>query len=480
MKIIKNTIYNLIGLGTPLLIAIYSIPVLISVLGDDKFGVLTLIWAIVSYLGLLDLGLGRALTLQLAPMIKNRDVDSVSQSIFAATITLLSLGCIILIVMLLLGNYIGVILDGAGSLTAKNDIIFWVAISMPAILVTSGLKGILEANGNFAVLNMIRLPMGVYTFIAPLLVANFFGPDLVLITKALVIGRYLAMLVHIYAVIKLIEFNCSVLKFKLNMIVSLLSSGGWMTVSNIVSPFMGYLDRFVIASLISSAAVAYYVTPQEIITKLWIIPGAVTTVLFPAFAAELSQRSNKVVNMYYNGISGIFIILLPICSFLYLFSYDLLKFWIDKDFAKESYIILMIFSFGIMINCLAHIPYTLLQSYGKSKITAKIHLIELPLYMILIYIMANNFGLYGVAISWLIRNIFDTLLMFLFSLKYLGEHSFPFKDRISITILSLSLLGWFVSAFCYDLEVYTRLMLLASICMLSTFSLIFIYSKNKK
>ena len=64
MRVLRHTFYNLLGLGLPLLAAVVTIPVLVSELGDARFGLLTLIWAVVSYFGLFDLGLGRALTLQ--------------------------------------------------------------------------------------------------------------------------------------------------------------------------------------------------------------------------------------------------------------------------------------------------------------------------------------------------------------------------------------------------------------------------------
>ena len=58
MKLFRHTVFNLIGLGAPLLVAVGTIPVLIHELGPGRFGLLTLIWAVVSYFGLFDLGLG--------------------------------------------------------------------------------------------------------------------------------------------------------------------------------------------------------------------------------------------------------------------------------------------------------------------------------------------------------------------------------------------------------------------------------------
>ena len=58
-----------------------------------------------------------------------------------------------------------------------------------------------------------------------------------------------------------------------------------MTVSNIVSPLMNSADRFLIGAILSMTAVAYYVTPYEVVTKLWIITEwdrSVTTLLLPS------------------------------------------------------------------------------------------------------------------------------------------------------------------------------------------------------
>ena len=61
-RLIRNTIWNLLGSGAPLAVAIFSIPILIRNLGKERFGVLALAWALIGYASVFDLGLGRALT----------------------------------------------------------------------------------------------------------------------------------------------------------------------------------------------------------------------------------------------------------------------------------------------------------------------------------------------------------------------------------------------------------------------------------
>ena len=50
----------------PVLAAVVAIPILVHRLGADRFGVLTISWAIAGYFGLFDFGLGRALTKAMA------------------------------------------------------------------------------------------------------------------------------------------------------------------------------------------------------------------------------------------------------------------------------------------------------------------------------------------------------------------------------------------------------------------------------
>ena len=92
--LLRNTIYNLIGLGAPLLAALVSIPMLIAALGTDRFGLLILIWAVVSYFGLFDLGLGRALTQQLAVVFAGEEYERVGPLVATASLLMAVLGVI--------------------------------------------------------------------------------------------------------------------------------------------------------------------------------------------------------------------------------------------------------------------------------------------------------------------------------------------------------------------------------------------------
>ena len=82
--IARNTVWNLIGLGAPLLVALFAIPLLIRGMGTDRFGVLTLAWAVIGYFSLFDLGLGRALTKLVAERLGTGQTEDLPRLIWTA------------------------------------------------------------------------------------------------------------------------------------------------------------------------------------------------------------------------------------------------------------------------------------------------------------------------------------------------------------------------------------------------------------
>ena len=419
--LLRNTLYNFLGLGLPLLVAIFTIPVLIASLGLDRFGILTLIWALISYFGLFDLGLGRALTQQLAKAWAQNEQEKVNRLIPTGLGVMAGLGMVAGVVLILGAEWFVYQFNSVAHPREMVNAVYAISAAMPFVILTAGLRGILEARHAFGAVNAIRLPMGIYTFLAPVGVVYYWGNDLGLIAVSLTVGRIFAFLAYFWFCRRMFPGIKSWFGMDRSLLKGLLHTGGWMTVSNVISPLMGYLDRFVIGLTVSLSAVSYYVTPYEIIIRLWIIPGALTTVLFPRFsqAGALDQASTG--TLFRRGVLAIFLVIYPITLTIALFSRELLTLWLDTGFAQHSYRLLQVFAFGILVNCLAHIPFTYLQGVGRSGTTARIHVLEFPVYALILWQATQAMGLIGAVLAWLLRILVDSLLMFLFALAAMGS-----------------------------------------------------------
>lgn len=441
--LLKNTVYNLIGLGAPLLVAVVSIPLLIAALGADRFGLLTLVWAVVSYFGLFDLGLGRALTQQLSVVIANKEHDQIGPLVGTATVLMAGLGIIAGLLLAAIAPWGVQLIQGVPDKNEAINAVYAMALAMPAIILTSGFRGILEAKHAFGIVNLIRLPMGLFTFLGPLAVVYFAHPRLDWIALVLTGGRLVGCVVYAWYAWKALPNVRGHFRVEANLLRRLCVSGGWLTVSNIVSPFMGYVDRFLIGAIVSAEAVAYYATPNELVTKLWIVPGALTTVLFPTFAAQMAKGGEHVWPLFKKAVHWLYVALMPATMVLMIFSNELLTWWISAAFAKHSATLLQIFAVGILINSLAHVPFTLIQSAGSARLTALVHTGELPFFLVFLWWLTLEYGVFGAALAWLTRMVADTLLMFMLSSSIVGRSKLEMINiRKTAGLALLALLGF--------------------------------------
>lgn len=412
----RNTIWNLAGMGTPLLAAIFSIPILIDTLGAERFGILTLAWMVIGYFSLFDLGLGRALTKLVAEKLGLGQDQTIPPLVWSALVLMLILGLTGAVVVILTSPWLTQsVLKIPRALQEDTLRSFYIlALSIPVVISTAGLRGILEAHQRFDMVNALRIPMGLLTFLGPLMVLPF-SQSLVAITAVLVAFRVVAWLAHLLLCFKVMPALRTHVCMRGQDIRPLLHLGSWMTVSNIVGPLMVYLDRFLIGSLVSMAAVAYYVTPYELVTKFLLIPGALVAVLFPAFSASLVSDQNHAVSLFQRGIKYTFLVLFPLILVTITFANEGLGLWLNNEFATNGTHVLQWLAVGVFLNSLSHIPFAFIQSAGRPEITAKLHLIELPFYLLAIWWLLHTWGIVGAAAAWAARAAIDAFALFVLS-----------------------------------------------------------------
>lgn len=406
--IIRNSVYNLLGMGLPTGVAFVSIPVLIEALGPEKFGILTLIWAVVSYFGLFDLGLGRAVTQQVA-VLHHDDPVRLKDVLLTSNFLLSLFGvCGGLCLAAAAGLIAGSISDVGGDGEVARSIL-WVAAAMPFVVLTSGHRGALEGVERFGIVNALRVPMGAFTFAAPLAVLMLGHPQLDMIAASLFVGRVVGWAAHALFAERALAGAARFGLASRERAWELLRLGGGMSVSNIVAPFMNYIDRFILAGVGSLSSVAYYATPQELVNRLAIIPSALSTALFPRFA---SSAAGKGPATDHNRLQMIMVALTaPLALVLIAAAHPILQLWIGSEFANQAAVPLQILALGIVPSAVAQVPFATIQARGRSDVTAKLHLLELPVYVIMISVLASYFGAVGAATAWLIRVVADAAIL---------------------------------------------------------------------
>lgn len=198
-----------------------------------------------------------------------------------------------------------------------------------------------------------------------------------------------------------------------------------MTVTNVIGPLMLLFDRFFISALVSVAAVAYYATPYEVVTKFLLLPSAIMGVMFPAFSASFEQDSQRAEVLFRRSVKSLLLVLFPLMLCTVALAQDGLKLWLGPEFAQHSFRVLQLLAVGVFLNSLAQVPFALLQGVGRPDVTAKLHLIELPVYLGLLWWLIGTRGIEGAAIAWSARVTVDAFFLF-----ELAKRSLPGKSPI--------------------------------------------------
>lgn len=406
----KNTSWNLFGQLAPILLALLVIPVLIKQLGTDRYGFLTLVWVLIGYVGVFDLGVGRAMTRVVAERLGAGDPVSAQSLAQSAMSFLILLGSAFAVAFLLAAEVIVNMLSLPASLIPEGT---WsmriLAIGMPFVMLTSGYRGCLEAYGRFPTVNLIRVGMGFFTYLAPLL-AVLVSPRLEAMVAAVVLMRIVANAVHSWGCRRDCGFTLRFQKPDPIKIKKLLGIGGWMTVSDVVSPLMNSLDRLIVGGIVPVAIVGYYATAFDIVNKVVMMPYSVMSAAFPVIAGYEDQAQAR--SLYTLLFKCVVIAVLPILLAVIAFSEVAYTLWLGPDFAGVAAPVTQILAIGLFFNCAAQAPVMMILSRGKPKWMAIAHLCEVPLFIGVLFILTREYGIIGTAIAWSLRAAFDAIVLF--------------------------------------------------------------------
>jgi O-antigen/teichoic acid export membrane protein len=269
---------------------------------------------------------------------------------------------------------------------------------------------VLEAMQRFKVLTAIRIPLGTSTFVAPLLVLPF-SHSLVPIVSALLLARFVGLLAHADVTFRAMPAIRHGVSLSYALAKPVLHFGGWITISNIVSPVMANIDRFLIGALLSVTAVSYYAAPFEMITKLFLLVAVIAPVIFPAFAISHLTDRRRMTLLLSRGVKYMFFAAFPVVLIVVTFAPEGLRVWLGASFAAQSSSVLRWLAFGVLINCVSVVVAVLVQAVGRPDVTAKFHLIELPGYLALVWWLIRAHGIEGAAWAWSARIAVDALLL---------------------------------------------------------------------
>ncbi len=411
MSLIKNSMWNLAGYIIPSLIIIPSLGYLARVLGAELFGIYTIAIAIVGYAGIFDVGISRAIIREIA--LYREDNEERKKIISTATSFILIFSSVCIILLYLNMHELVRLLKVSDQYF--NEVLIslkLLLLTIPFFLINQLWLSILEGDEKFANINLQRSISSSLIAGLPALCVIFYG-TLYSAIMGLVIARLMSLIItYLVILFSKIELGFS---FHKDTFKRLIFFGGWITVSNIISPVMVYFDRFIVSNVMGAASVAFYTIPSEAVSRLGILPAALSRAIFPKLS-NLKDRNDieGQIALSYKLASAA---CLPIVIAAIILAPQIIYFWMGEAYVDNCVPILRILLIGFFFNSIAQIPFASIQSAGKAKTTALLHCSEIMPYLLLLYFMIDHFGIIGAAFAWTVRMIIDCIILIVLSLK---------------------------------------------------------------
>jgi O-antigen/teichoic acid export membrane protein len=244
----RNVALNLAGWTLPAIAAVISLPLLARGLGAERFGLVGLTWSAVGVFSQFDFGLGRALTRIVAERLAVGDEEEIHDLVWAASWLLLGFtGFIALIGVLAAPTIVDRFLHVPAALRLEAiGTIRLLALAVPPLAHGVALRGVLEAGQRFGLVNTLRVPLGIATYAGPL-IAIPLGVDARIAVGVIVLARTFYWLAHFFVLNDIAPHLSRPRRVKRHAVNELVAVGGWITVSQVVSPIIVQADRIAVA-----------------------------------------------------------------------------------------------------------------------------------------------------------------------------------------------------------------------------------------
>lgn len=406
MRLLRDSLWGLVGSVGPALLSIISAGLIARALGSEQFGLFLLLCALLACANMLDGGVIRALTRQAAKATGHP--RALGQILGTGLLILLALALLGLATVALWRRELLLLLNPSDlfrqELTAALPPLGLLALLQ---LLTLAVYGMLEGVQQHRVLALLRLASGALAAALPaahLLLVE--APTLGSVLLSLLLARSVGLVIVLTSALRKLAIRPAWLVWHGSVAVGLWAFGGWVALSNLISPAMNFMDRFMLSSVLGSRQAAAYLASAEVVARMGMVPTALCAPLFAGLCRNPQDKLlHRRARQWMAGVCGL------LSCLMFIGAEQVMRLWLGTACDPDSIDVLRLLLIGFWFNALAHVPFARLQALGHSRLTAMLHLVEVLPFVLLLYTLVQSHGALGAANAWVVRMGVDLLAM---------------------------------------------------------------------
>jgi O-antigen/teichoic acid export membrane protein len=484
-RFLTNTILNYLGQGFILVLTFATAPYIVHRLGPELFGVVTLVQVTAGFAGLLNLGIGRALTKYVSELYWKRDFLTINQLFQTAWTTCIVAGLVGLILLIAPKELIGrLFFRGGPEVDAVVGFAIYVAaFGLFTAMLLEALSALPVATQRFGISNAINVLVGAVRCLGPVLVlANGYSIRAVLI--AILASNLLAVMAFVLASRSLIPGLSFMPAFSWSLFRKLFGFSLPLLLSALFAMIVTRADRFILAYYLPLAAVTFYTLPYSVAEKASAGVANITSVVFP-FISELHSMGahTRVQELYLKSTKALAVVTLPITVILFVLQEHILHFWLGEEYAAQGASILGVLGIATFLNGATGVATVASQGLGQTWMPAVFVFISSAINLVLNITLIPPYGIDGAAYAALVPAILLGPLFVYMVTRKLGLSFWELFSKSLLRPLLCASVQFAILFYCRryvsSLETFGMLCLV-SLCLYGTLSIVWVMTQQEK
>jgi O-antigen/teichoic acid export membrane protein len=410
LRLASNALSNLLGAAVPALVALATVPLVVSGLGEAGYGLYALVTAIVGYFAIIDINVTAGSVRSIAAYGARHDRECVSETVAFGVMVYAGLGVL-----------------GALGLALGAELLATRVFALPRALV-----GEAVATLRIAALGFLLGQLQSYLHSVPQSLMRFdisgrlevlFGTVVPLLT-VLVLARGYGLFEVILLRVVASAVNCLLLWRAIAGLLpglawrapratvrrELLGFSAYACLSRFASLSYAYADKLIIGALVGVTGLAYFTVASTMASRVLGLTYRLSGVMFPAASAlAASGQFERLDRLYLKASRYVVFINAAALVLVAVFAYPILLYWMNAEFARHGARVLALMALSQFVDSLTSLPSLVNDGMGHPRTSGLFALARAVLGLPLLWLGIAWRGIEGAAWAHLLASSVLTL-----------------------------------------------------------------------
>lgn len=409
-----GTILSYVSIIVSTLIQLLYTPLLIKMLGQDEYGLYSLVSSIIGYLTVLDLGFGNAIIVYTAKYREQKLYEKEKQLHGMFLVIFCIIGIVAGILGLLLYFNVDYIFGNTMSNYELNKTKIMMLILSFNLIITfpfSIYSSIISAYEKFTFQKIMSI---INTLLKPIIMIPllFLGFKSITMTVVITIVNIIVMLSNYFYCKNKLNIKIKFYGFDKKIFKEIFTYSIFIFIAVIVDKINWSVDQFILGAVSGTTAVSLYAVASQLNTLFINLSTAISGVMLPKMSKMIANNAtnDEITNEFIKvGRLQYFVVFLMV-SGLVLFGKEFIITWAGKDF-ETSYYIAIILIIPLSVPLIQNLGLSIMQAKNMHKFRSIMCAIIAIINIVISIPLAKYYGGIGSAIGTSISLIVGNIII---------------------------------------------------------------------